>query len=199
MSARAVTKAQRKARQAEKKRQQLIIRGLVGLIVLGVIVGIAYWVWLSMQPLVGSEEWTAIPTQEPVHIETGVEYEPYNTNPPTSGAHYGDPMQPATAGFYEAARPDENLVHSLEHGYVIIWYDCAQVTEQECEDIQTGLKQVIDATASYKIIVMPRENMEAPIIATSWGMMYKQETLDRDKLVAFVKANREKSPEPGAQ
>jgi hypothetical protein len=40
--------------------------------------------------------------------------------------------------------------------------------------------------------------MEAPVIAVSWGKMYKQEVLNEEGLIAFVEANRERSPEPTA-
>ena len=45
----------------------------------------------------------------------------YNSNPPTSGPHYEIWTQ---AGVYDAPKDDRNLVHSLEHGYVIISYNC---------------------------------------------------------------------------
>lgn len=198
MSTSSGKRAQRKARQEEKRRRQMIYRGLIALVIVAVLGGIAYFVWSSAQPPLGSADWIAIPTQEGIHIETGATYEPYNSDPPTSGAHYGDPPQPAPAGFYDTAMPDENMVHSLEHGYVIIWYDCTQVSEDECTSIKEGLQNVITATNTFKVVAMPREGMDAPIIATSWGMMYTQETLDTDRLIAFVKANRNKAPEPMA-
>ena len=42
----------------------------------------------------------------------------YNTNPPTTGRHY---EIPAEDGIYGEAPQDEQLVHTLEHGRVIIW------------------------------------------------------------------------------
>lgn len=47
----------------------------------------------------------------------------YKFNPPTGGDHYADWI---TKGFYDEPREDGSLVHSLEHGYVIINYDCEQ-------------------------------------------------------------------------
>ena len=49
---------------------------------------------------------------------------PYSTNPPTSGHHYPTPL---SAGFYDTNTykyPQAHLVHSLEHGYIIFWYNC---------------------------------------------------------------------------
>jgi hypothetical protein len=45
----------------------------------------------------------------------------YKFNPPTSGDHYASWI---SKGFYDEPRSDGNLVHSEEHGYIIIWYDC---------------------------------------------------------------------------
>lgn len=45
----------------------------------------------------------------------------YKFNPPTSGDHYASWI---TKGFYGEPRADGNLVHTMEHGYIIIWYDC---------------------------------------------------------------------------
>ena len=45
----------------------------------------------------------------------------YSTNPPVFGPHDSSWI---TKGFYNEPRADGNLIHSLEHGYVIISYDC---------------------------------------------------------------------------
>lgn len=48
----------------------------------------------------------------------------YNSNPPTSGNHF--PMW-AKKGVYDRLISDGYLIHSLEHGYVIISYDCSKL------------------------------------------------------------------------
>ncbi len=45
----------------------------------------------------------------------------YNSNPPTSGPHNTQWERP---GIYDRPLNDRKLVHSLEHGYVIISYNC---------------------------------------------------------------------------
>jgi hypothetical protein len=54
------------------------------------------------------------------HIDVGAEHDPYNSAPPTSGPHYATPADP---GFYPNPLEPEQLVHNLEHGQVVIWYD----------------------------------------------------------------------------
>lgn len=55
------------------------------------------------------------------HVEGTVKY---STVPPTSGEHNPAPEFPSR-GFYTAQdRPQmEKLVHNLEHGYTVLWYD----------------------------------------------------------------------------
>ena len=45
----------------------------------------------------------------------------YNSNPPTSGSHFA---VWAKSGVYDRFISDGYLLHSMEHGYVVIWYDC---------------------------------------------------------------------------
>jgi hypothetical protein len=191
-------KERQQARLQDRQRRQMVIRIATVLGAAVIVGGIAYLIWRGAQPAPGRAEWEDIPIQEPIHIESGDEYEPYNSDPPTSGYHYGSPMQPTEAGFFEQALPDENMVHSLEHGYVILWYDCADMSEEACAALKEGIKNVIEETETYKVVGMPREGMEAPVIAVSWGKMYKQEVLNEEGLIAFVEANRERSPEPTA-
>lgn len=49
----------------------------------------------------------------------------YNSNPPTSGEHF--PVW-AKKGVYDRLVSDGYLIHSLEHGYVIISYDCTKLS-----------------------------------------------------------------------
>jgi hypothetical protein len=58
------------------------------------------------------------------HRPTG-ETIPYKDTPPAFGPHWADYLQPnEVRKFYTDDRPPvERLVHSLEHGWSILWYD----------------------------------------------------------------------------
>lgn len=56
---------------------------------------------------------------------SGIEY---SSNPPTSGPHF--PVW-AKKGVYSEVLSDGYLIHSLEHGYIVISYDCGQLTAPE--------------------------------------------------------------------
>jgi hypothetical protein len=57
------------------------------------------------------------------HVEDGTK-EDYETVPPSYGPHWSAPAFPAREFYTERDRPEmEQLVHNLEHGYTILWYD----------------------------------------------------------------------------
>ncbi|HEU4760119.1 MAG TPA: DUF3105 domain-containing protein, partial [Dehalococcoidia bacterium] len=56
------------------------------------------------------------------HLRPGQEFDGYNSNPPTSGPHA---PAPAPWGVSAAPLPKEVPVHNMEHGGVVVWYNCA--------------------------------------------------------------------------
>jgi Protein of unknown function (DUF3105) len=58
------------------------------------------------------------------HVAVGTRLK-YETVPPTSGKHYPAPAAVSDRAFYTASDrpPVEQLVHNLEHGYTVLWYD----------------------------------------------------------------------------
>src|SRR5258708_538317 len=66
-------------------------------------------------PLLGQ----AVPVLSRDHVPDGTRIQ-YNSNPPAAGKHYA---QPQDAGIYTTPPADGHLVHSLEHGAVILWYN----------------------------------------------------------------------------
>ena len=47
---------------------------------------------------------------------------PYSSLPATSGPHW-DPSGIANWGVYTTPQPETQLIHNLEHGGIVIWYD----------------------------------------------------------------------------
>lgn len=82
-----------------------------------VIIGVLVWAFIeSNKPLPGIEAFQ----YGREHKAEGTKLD-YKYSPPTSGDHYPSWI---TKGFYDEPRPDGNVVHSQEHGYIIFWYDC---------------------------------------------------------------------------
>ena len=85
----------------------------------------------------------------------------YNTNPPNSGKHY---FEPAQDGLYNGTPPkDVQLVHTQEHGRVIIW-----VKPSLPRNVRQEIRALFDED-SYQMVVVERKDMPYAIAATAWG------------------------------
>jgi hypothetical protein len=142
-----------------------------------------------------------IPIASVQHIEEGAQATDWNSDPPTSGQHYG---QWVPAGFYDEEISDGYLVHNMEHGYVVIYYNCDVVADMDCESFKTAIEAAIAAagidpeTGTVKVLAVPRPAMENPITYASWGHLYKADTFSPDELVLYVqtyRSNPDYSPE----
>jgi hypothetical protein len=115
----------------------------------------------------------------PVDAQGNVTVVSYETTPPSYGPHFGAPA-PFEREFYtDRDRPAmEELVHNLEHGYVVVWYDPSLPAEQ-IDDLRG-------------VVANLRANQETQkIIASAWDPAYG--TFDDDAKVAMSHWGRENS------
>jgi uncharacterized protein DUF3105 len=185
------------ARQAEMRRRRLIVMWVA--IGLTFVAMLGYLVYKQSQP--PPRPGVDVPVQGRDHIAEGVPHDPYNSDPPTSGPHYA---QPAEAGFYDVAPADENLVHSMEHGYVIIWYNCEKYTFGTCDDLKAKVRDTMSRagvsliSSTLKLIAVPRPSMPQVLALTAWGRIDKLEQFNATEITDFIKAFRDTlAPEPG--
>jgi hypothetical protein len=189
--------SKKEMRQLASARRQLYSRLTWGAVVVLALGALGYAGWQVFRPRPG----VSVPQMGREHIQVGDPHEPYNTDPPTSGPHYA---QPVSAGFYDVATPDENLVHNLEHGYVVISYNCAGMDAAACDAFKAQIRGVMDRAGTVdllgatKVIAVPRSTLPGPIAATSWGRLYQPEAFDAAELLTFIKEFRKKAPEPDA-
>jgi len=94
------------------------------------------------------------------HTATLDERVNYKQNPPTTGRHY---QFPADDGLYSKAPADEALVHSLEHGRVIVW-----VKPGLPEEARRELRALFDED-TYQMLMVPRRDMPYQVAATAWN------------------------------
>jgi hypothetical protein len=88
------------------------------------------------------------------HVADGT-VEKYKTIPPSYGPHWATPVLSARPFYTVKDRPQmEQLVHNLEHGYTIVWYDKTIKGAQlsELKDLSTSARSR-DETAPSKFIV----------------------------------------------
>ena len=185
-------------RRRERHRRQLILRLFWGMVAALAVVVLGYAGWQALQPRPGVN----IPVMASArHIDLGEQHESYNNDPPTSGPHY---VQPAQAGFYDEALPDEQLVHNLEHGYIVIWYNCTGLGDSDCQTLKTKIKTVLDnakpiaLTGTKKLIAVPRPNMDTLIVLTSWGRIDRLTSFNKAEMMEYINDFRNHSPEPAA-
>jgi hypothetical protein len=134
-----------------------------------------------------------------VHTIDPNEIVKYATNPPTTGRHY---EIPAEEGAYGEAPRDTALVHTMEHGRVIVWFKPSLPTDERAD-----LKALYDED-TYQTALVPRANMPYAVAATAWNGDPKPNgtgqllTCDRfdpqvfDAIRAFRDENRGRGPEP---
>lgn len=188
-------KKTRQEQRAKQQRQKLVSNLTWGGIGAAVLVILGFIIWQGVRPAAG--ESVPIMRSDP-HLPTGSDPGQYNSNPPTSGLHYADTLQ---AGFYESndyQYPAGYLVHNLEHGYVIFWYNCDLLDEAGCAELKSQIRSVMDELGGVKMIAYPWNSIDVPVVMTSWGRLQRFETFDAEQAKAFYRANLNKAPEPNA-
>ena len=89
----------------------------------------------------------------------------YERTPPNSGPHAARwATVPRRVLTVDDAVPVEQVVHNLEHGYVVVWYDPRTADVRE-------LAEVLGAAEQRKLFAAPwpRAPLPAPYVITAWG------------------------------
>ena len=179
-------------RQRKQKLKSGLIWGGTGVFALAIIVLV---IAQSVRPAAG--ESIPIMVSDP-HISVDSDPGQYNSDPPTSGPHYAEE---ARAGFFDDNNyqfPAGYLVHNLEHGYVIFWYNCDILDESGCTNLKEQIKTTIADLGGVKLIAYPWPSLDIPLVMTSWGRLQRFETFDAEQAKAFYRSNLNKAPEPDA-
>jgi len=127
------------------------------------------------------------------HLPIGTDIT-WPSNPPSSGPHY-----PIWAAFqeYSSAVPRGYYVHDLEHGAVVLLSNCALVSG-DCTPVLNALRAASaslpdDPKCSTDIrvrtVITPDPLIQQPIVAVSWGYIYRAACVDQPSLNAFVAAH----------
>ena len=179
----------------QSRRRTTLIGGGVGLLAL---VFIGWFVSRLARPAAGED----VALMPATHIAEGSDPGVYNTDPPTSGPHYPGEYD---ARFYEEADlpglptfHEGYLVHNLEHGYVIFWYNCAAVASLNCATLKQGIRTVMAQFDGVKLIAFPRPSLASPLVMTTWGRMRSFDAFDASVAADFIRRNRNRAPEPNA-
>ncbi|MFQ5972084.1 MAG: DUF3105 domain-containing protein [Alphaproteobacteria bacterium] len=121
------------------------------------------------------------------HLDPG-ERHSYAARYPTSGPH--EPVW-VRAGFYDEAQPPTRLVHSMEHGNVVIYYDApgaaALETLRRWSELYTG---------QWDGLVVTRDSgLGSRIVLSAWTRRLELDRFDPEAAAAFIDAFRGRGPE----
>lgn len=115
------------------------------------------------------------------HIAEGDTSADYNSDPPTSGPHW---ETIAAWNSYDFVVPDQVLLHNLEDGGVILWYALGSGEEN-----QERIRQLEEVARGFeRVVIAPREGLEAPFAATAWQRRQLFETLEPAPMRTFIEA-----------
>lgn len=176
-----------------------LIVGVVGVAVLAAVG--AFW-WQGKQADSQSEQVVAslvqqgqgalaqvrsTPNQGEGHLSPGQTrnyVEPF----PTSGDHASAGLR---AGFYKNEMPKMNLVHTLEHGSIVIYYDTPG---------EDALAQLQDWTALYTgnwdgVVATASPGLGGAVVLTAWTKVLRLEEFDAAGAAAFLDLYRGRGPE----
>jgi len=105
----------------------------------------------------------------------------YGTNPPSSGNHYSCWAAYQT---YTTPIPWGNLVHSLEHGAIVMVYNCPAGCPADVAAMQAFIDSLpLDANCGAylgknRLILMPDPSLDVRFAATAWDWTLKANCFD---------------------
>ena len=105
----------------------------------------------------------------------------YDHVPPAGGPH--NPTQ-LNCGIYTGPVPNENAVHSMEHGAVWITYRPELPVDQV-----TALQQLVSSHyvgAERYLVLSPYTGIPSPIVASAWGYQLGVDQPSDPRLVQFI-------------
>lgn len=121
----------------------------------------------------------------------------YPMSPPVFGDHY-----PVWAAYqtYDFPVPLGYLVHSLEHGAVIFFYDCPEGCEEEVSQVQAFIDELpadprCTEAVKHQVILVPRPGLGVRWAAAAWGYSLRAECFDLPIFRTFYDEHLGQGPE----
>ncbi len=120
------------------------------------------------------------------HVEGAVVYP---QTPPAGGEHN---QMWLNCGIYEQPVPNENAVHSLEHGAIWVTYD-PEIEASELDALRAKLP-------STYVVLSPFDGLPSPIVLSGWNTQLQLDAADDPRIAEFFEEywQSQNAPEPGA-
>lgn len=195
---------QERAQRTKQQRTVLIVGGVIAALVIvvfvifqsGILNAASSSVAQSPTGTCGSVQ--SFPSLGQAHIQPNEPHIPYNSNPPTNGPHWPAPQD---WGIYTTPQVQEQLVHNLEHGGIVIQYK--DLTGPEIQ----RLTDLVSRDPHHMILApYPGLPGDAKVALTAWtgptgqqqlqtGRLLTCTGVDENAIRGFINAFRDKGPE----
>jgi hypothetical protein len=187
----------RKQRAVEARKRALIGRTAVIVIAIALVGALTVAAFTtSFFGLMTAPIGRAMPLGKADHVAEGTPIE-YTSRPPTSGPHFAS-WYPSY-GVVEQPVPAGNWVHNLEHGAIVVLYNCPD----GCPDLVAQLKELHanlpkgrNARGGVaRMLAVPYADMDHRIAVTAWGRLLELDQFDADQIQRFYEAYIDRGPE----
>ena len=114
----------------------------------------------------------------------------YEVDPPAGGPHLASPANP---GFYtgDDVPADGNLVHAMEHGFVVLWIN------PELSEEKMGQVEDLSDRFGRELIVVERPGLAGEVAVTAWHKRLRCGELVPAKVALFTNEFKDEGPEKG--
>ena len=129
----------------------------------------------------------SLPSHGGGHLSPGASHS-YADSIPTSGVHDPSWVKP---GFYEQQQPQPRLVHALEHGNVIVYYEHLEPEPAALLSAWTGLYD----DQWDGVIAAPLPGLGDGVVLAAWTKLLRLERFDAAAAAAFIDRFRGRGPE----
>jgi hypothetical protein len=100
-------------------------------------------------------------------------------------------------GVYPAEQDEGLWIHNLEHGYIVLLYNCPTA----CPELVAQLQQFYErapVSAAYgyqKLVILPYSAMASRLAIVAWNRIDELEEFDEQRLLRFYEAYHDRGPE----
>lgn len=116
----------------------------------------------------------------------------YKSSPPSSGTHYGST---APYGLSDKEIAEGMLVHSLEHGVIVLYYKPG-LPDKVLQDLRDAYSSLPPAKyGKVKLVITPYPKLQTPLVLAAWGRVLPFTEFNYDKVRAAYQALVDKGPE----
>jgi hypothetical protein len=125
---------------------------------------------------------------------TPITADPDGHYPPVFGNHYPTWRPP---GVYDSAIPEGYFIHDLEHGSIVVLYNCPN----GCQDAVTQLRGMLTSLPrskdfpEVKLVVSPNTKIQHQFALLAWDWEKDMDSFDADTVRAFYLEHVDRGPE----